>query len=371
MAVQISLLLLLVALRCVTGACAEHTAPGGRGPDGLIDLESEGELRALYESWAVTHGVGRRSASGEEERFAVFKANVRYIEEHNERARRTNGYRLGLNRFTGMSREEFRSRVGNASVAERGEQRSATAESGRGDPQGWRKAKLPLLVDWRQHGAVTGVKDQGRCGSGWAFSATGAVEGINKIATGSLVSLSEQELLDCVASDSGCDGAGRVDRAFQFIVDNGGIGTEDACPYNANQDVCDPAVLDSRAVAIDGFEYVAASNEAELKKAVARQPVSAMIEATNNDLQFYSSGVFIGKCGSKIDHAVLIVGYGSRNGRPFWLVKNSWGTSWGEKGYIRIERNGKSVDGKCGIATMPSFPVKETSRCRSTLVCPS
>ncbi|KAG6555152.1 hypothetical protein Mapa_003190 [Marchantia paleacea] len=363
MAVQISLVLFLLGLRYVIVACANHTAQG-YDP---VDLESEDKLRALYDSWAVTHGVRRRSPSEEEKRFAIFKDNVKYIEKHNKLARINNNNLLGLNQFADMSREEFKSRTTNSRISEDGEQRTTSDSTSRYS----RKTKLPLLVDWRQRGAVTGVKDQGRCGSGWAFSSTGAVEGINKITTGSLVSLSEQELLDCVAGNSGCDGGGRVDQAFQFMIDNGGIGTEDDCPYNANQEICNQDILNSRAVTIDGYEYVPANNEGELKKAVAHQPVSTMIEATNNDLQFYSSGVFIGKCGSKIDHAVLIVGYGSRNGRPFWLVKNSWGASWGEKGYLRIERNGKSVNGKCGIATMPSFPVKETSRCHSSLVCPS
>lgn len=185
-----------------------------------------------------------------------------------------------------------------------------------------------------------------------------ATEGINQLKTGKLISLSEQELVDCDVDgeDQGCEG-GLMEDGFQFIIKNGGITTESNYPYDATDGTCKTAKEASHAAKITGYEVVPANNEATLLKAVANQPVSVSIDAGGSSFQFYSSGVFTGDCGTDLDHGVTAVGYGTTaDGTKYWLVKNSWGESWGEEGYIRMERDIDSKEGLCGIAMDSSYP---------------
>uniref|UniRef100_A0A804PVT0 Peptidase C1A papain C-terminal domain-containing protein n=1 Tax=Zea mays TaxID=4577 RepID=A0A804PVT0_MAIZE len=194
----------------------------------------------------------------------------------------------------------------------------------------------------------------------WAFSAVAAIEGINAIATGNLVSLSEQEIIDCDAQDSGCDG-GQMENAFRFVIGNGGIDTEADYPFIGTDGTCDASKENNEKVAtIDGLVEVASNNETALQEAVAIQPVSVAIDASGRAFQHYSSGIFNGPCGTSLDHGVTAVGYGSESGKDYWIVKNSWSASWGEAGYIRMRRNVPRPTGKCGIAMDASYPVKDT-----------
>lgn len=311
----------------------------------------------MYNWWLSKHGKTYNKLGEREERFEIFKDNLRFIDEHNSKNR---SYKVGLTRFADLTNEEYRAMfLGTKSDPKR---RVIKAKNPSRRYAFKATDELPDSVDWRKEGAVNPIKDQGSCGSCWAFSTIAAVEGINKIVTGELISLSEQELVDCDRTyDAGCNG-GLMDNAFQFILKNGGIDTEQDYPYLAVDGTCDPVKVNNKAVTIDGFEDVIPFDEKALQKAVANQPVSVAIEASGMPLQFYQSGVFSGECGSALDHGVAIVGYGTdETGMDYWIVRNSWGRDWGENGYIRIQRNViDTYTGKCGIAMQSSYPIKNT-----------
>ncbi|XP_028053339.1 cysteine proteinase RD21A-like [Camellia sinensis] len=315
---------------------------------------SDSESMAIYEKWLVKHGKAYNAIGEKERRFEIFKDNLRFVQEHNA-VNRT--YKLGLNRFADLTNEEYRSMFlgGRMEIKKR-------LSSPKSDRYVFRAGdRLPESIDWRDKGAVSPVKDQGHCGSCWAFSTIGAVEGINQIVTGDLIQLSEQELVDCdKAYNTGCNG-GLMDYGFQFIINNGGIDTEEDYPYRAVDGTCDQNRKNVRVVSIDGYEDIPENDEKALKKAVAHQPVSVAIEAGGRAFQLYESGVFTGHCGTNLDHGVVAVGYGTEDGVDYWVVRNSWGPNWGENGYIRLERNINSIGGKCGIAQMASYPMKTGS----------
>ncbi|OVA15890.1 Granulin [Macleaya cordata] len=311
------------------------------------------DLNDLYESWLVKHGKNYNALGEKERRFEIFKDNLKFIEEHNAEDR---SYKVGLNKFADLTNEEYRQKfLGAKTDAKR---RFSKPKSDRyafrlGD-------SLPESVDWREKGAVVAVKDQGSCGSCWAFSTIASVEGVNKIVTDDLISLSEQELVDCDTSyNEGCNG-GLMDYAFEFIINNGGIDSEEDYPYKARDGQCDVYRKNAKVVTIDGYEDVPVNDEKALQKAVANQPIAVAIEAGGRAFQLYESGIFTGKCGTQLDHGVTAVGYGTENGKDYWIVKNSWGASWGEAGYIRMERNlANTKTGKCGIAMEASYPLKK------------
>jgi len=208
---------------------------------------------------------------------------------------------------------------------------------------------------------VTPVKNQQQCGSCWAFSTTGSLEGAWQIASGKLVSLSEQQLVDCSKAEGnmGC-GGGLMDNGFKYLEENAAC-TEESYPYLAKNGQCTASscTVGVPKGSVTGFKDVETDDEQALMEAVSKGPVSIAIEADHQAFQFYSGGVLKKACGTRLDHGVLVVGYGESNGVKFWKVKNSWGESWGEQGYIELERE-NSPDGKageCGLLSQPSYPV--------------
>lgn len=185
------------------------------------------------------------------------------------------------------------------------------------------------------------------------------MEGINQLKNGKLISLSEQELVDCDVrgEDAGCQG-GLMDNAFKFIIENKGLTLESNYPYTGEDGICSTKKAANPVAKITGYEDVPANNEEALLQAVAHHPVSVAIDAGEFDFHFYKSGVFSGECGTMLDHGVTAVGYGtSADGSKYWTVKNSWGTTWGENGYIRMKRNVADKEGICGIAMDASYPI--------------
>ena len=213
-------------------------------------------------------------------------------------------------------------------------------------------------------GAVTNVKNQGACGSCWAFSTTGALEGAKYLKTGELVALSEQNLLDCDHQDLGCSG-GLMDNAFKFDEKSGGLCSEADYPYEAKQnDECRTDCTDVPGSIVHTFMDVPPGKEKALLAAIAMQPISIAIQASQFVFQFYKSGVITDdSCGrsAAIDHGVLAVGYGTDldTQEPYWLVKNSWGATWGDNGYVKLGRKSKNQFGMCAILKMASFPIVE------------
>ncbi|MFS7910972.1 putative chymopapain protein [Helianthus anomalus] len=324
------------------------------------ELKSEEGMQRMYDRWRNHHNVHLEVSEDEKaERFNVFKTNVQHVHRTNKMNK---PYKLKLNKFATMTNHEFTSTYASSKLkhyrALRGPHKSILNRKSNLNFTYEKVANIPPAIDWRTRNAVTPPKDQGKCGGCWAFSTVVSIEGINAIKTGELVSLSEQQLIDCADGlNQGCSG-GIMEPAFIFIQEHGGITTEKNYPWTFKDGICDPAKIRHPLITIDGFEDVPECNEEALMKAVANQPISAAVEANGHDFQFYYQGVFTGQCGVDVNHAIAIVGYGETpEGMKYWIVKNSWGPDWGEGGYIRVQRGVPDPMGLCGINVQASYPV--------------
>jgi len=286
-------------------------------------------------------------------RFGIFSEKLDQIDAHNAQKK---SFTRGINKFSDLTAEEYRQYLG--FVASPHAPKNPHKTSGN-------NFKLPTSVDWRNESAVTDIKDQGQCGSCWAFSTTGTIEGFHAIHSKNLVSLSEQNLIDCTwgepYNNTGCDG-GDMRTSLQYVVNNKGIDTEDSYSYDdyygGDQENCSYTKSGIGAT-ISAFMDVVSGNETDLAYAVLGCPVSVAIDASQDSFQDYDGGIYYEPaCNSDLndlDHGVLVVGYGSEDDDDYWIVKNSWGPEWGMEGFILMSRN---QDNNCGIATYATVPTK-------------
>jgi len=301
---------------------------------------SEQEYQKAWEEFKWEHKKLYSDSEGQY-RYTIFKNNLHFINSHNGRQ---HSFTLAMNHLGDMTNEEING-LNNLNITKLPLASLTRAQ-----------ITAPDTWDWRTKGAVTGVKDQGQCGSCWSFSATGSIEGAWFLSKGSLVSLSEQNLVDCSTAygNQGCRG-GLMDSAFKYVIANHGLDTEMSYAYTATgPNSCKFNVANVGAT-ISGFKDIPSGDENSLMNAVAMTPVSVAIDASKSTFHFYNTGVYYdASCSStQLDHGVLAVGYGTENGSEYWLVKNSWGAAWGQAGYIKMSKNKKN---NCGIATMASYP---------------
>lgn len=300
-----------------------------------------------WQLWKSGHNKAYTDIHEEKVRYTIWQDNVRRITEFNQNSK---SLFLRMNHFGDMTNTEFRAQMNGYFSPSDKTKDSATFLT----PN---YAAIPDNVDWRDHGYVSDVKNQGQCGSCWAFSTTGALEGQHFRKTGKMVTLSEQNLVDCSGTygNQGCNG-GLMDNAFKYVKANGGIDTEESYPYEGVQKKC-RFQKENIGAEDTGFVDIKEGDEDALKNATATVgPISVAIDASHFSFQFYHSGVYDEEqcSSSQLDHGVLVVGYGTYNSQDYWLVKNSWGTGWGLNGYVRMSRN---KNNQCGIASSASYPL--------------
>lgn len=326
-------------------------------------LVSQSVVGLEWSEFKVKHNVEYKNKLEESMRRAIFEANKEQVERFNEEKAGEAGFELGLNHLSDRTSDEIGQRLGlrlsqsiNLKNSPKAELLLETLLAGVKDDD------LPASVDWTKvEGRVTSVKEQGHCGSCWAFSATGALEGQMKVRNLTMVPLSEQNLIDCSQSNQGCDG-GLPINAWHDIFLEKGIESEAEYPYRAKVGHCQ--FEKAKSVFTDVYGVILdQGHEDLLQKVVAVYgPVSVGIDGSQHSFKHYKAGIYHDEnCRNDLiglDHAVLVVGYGTdeKTKKDYWLVKNSWSSKWGEEGYVRMARN---ANNSCGIATLAMFPTFE------------
>jgi C1A family cysteine protease len=319
------------------------------------NLHDRAYYEAKFYSWMTEHNIKIESGEKFVQMIANFANNDDLIETHNAKKEK---YTLGHNKFSGMSNEEFKEFVKKSGLQRPAKSNAKFTHNGPADA-----SALPSSVNWVDAGAVGAVKDQGYCGSCWSFSAVGAIESAYQIKYGSSQVLSEQYFVSCDnrkngGTDMGCNG-GLMDSAFEW-AETHGVVTDASYPYTSGAegdtgDCLNTGVKVANA-APKSYTDVKAKDDTAMMSALVQQPVSVAIEADQAAFQLYKSGVLTAACGDNLDHGVLAVGYGTEDGTDYYLVRNSWGESWGENGYIKLERGVSQRTGQCGILSEPSYP---------------
>ncbi|XP_060537680.1 procathepsin L-like isoform X2 [Pantherophis guttatus] len=313
-------------------------------------------VEGTWRDWKATHG---KEYAQEEESFrrAMWEKNLQMIQDHNKQADLGKyTYWLGMNHFGDLTNEELDKRLhcllSDVDKVTKGNRITFKSSD---DPD------IPDQIDWRTKGGVTEVKDQGSCGSCWSFSATGALEGMHFKKTGKLVSLSEQNLLDCSKENYGCDG-GIMELAFETVRKQGGINSEKSYPYDGTDGESCRYEPEESITRCNSFGQIMENDEKGLQEAVAKiGPVSVGVDARSSKFHFYKSGIFGEHNNGKqeLTHAMLIVGYNhSSEGKGYWILKNSWSTLWGEKGYMRLAKGSN----QCNVAEHAVFPIPDPKK---------
>ncbi|XP_040908701.1 cathepsin S-like [Toxotes jaculatrix] len=316
---------------------------------GFAAAVNSSELDRHWELWKTVHKKVYSHQIEEMGRRRIWEENLEMINVHNlEASLGLHTYELAMNHLGDLTSEEVVGTLMGTIVP---------SDLKRGPYNFVRvNTSLPASLDWREKGLVTEVKMQGSCGSCWAFSAVGALEGQLKKSTGILMSLSSQNLVDCSLkyNNHGCNG-GFMTNAFKYVIKNQGINSDASYPYTGKRGKCKYNPW-HRAANCSSYVLLPAGDELALKAALANiGPISVAIDASRSKFLFYHHGVYKDHtCTKNVNHGVLAVGYGRERGLDYWLVKNSWGVNYGDEGYIKMARNSHN---QCGIALYACYPI--------------